>query len=101
MTTNPDLPKLYARHQSYVYFRWLFLFFIASPTLLMFLRLSVLDWQSYWLYRGLEELTSWGTTVGLVVVFQPRFGMVRVFELVRRSGAGGGGAGAESEEEAE
>ncbi len=54
----------------------------------MFVRLSVLDWESNWLYVLLKELSSWGMVVAICYIFQPRLDLMTVFDLTTRPALG-------------
>ncbi|CAD7938120.1 unnamed protein product, partial [Amoebophrya sp. A25] len=80
-SAGPEVAKLYARHSTYWHFRWIFLFFITAPTILVFLQLSVLDWESHWIFVAVKELFSWLLVVSLVYVFQPGFAVPKLLSV--------------------
>eukprot|EP00392_Amoebophrya_sp_AT5.2_P012331 g12431.t1 len=54
-----EVTRLYGKHESYWWLRCIFLYYLAVPTVLLFLNLVILDWQSHWLFVAVHEFSSW------------------------------------------
>lgn len=44
----------------------------------------IADWRCYWLEVLVKELLGTGILIALALIFNPRFGLMRVFELTMR-----------------
>jgi len=79
--------KLYTKLHAYKAFRWLFLYFIVSPTAELFLKASVMPWDAMWIFVLLQQVRSWVLYAGVAFYFQPDRGPFRVFDLTRHAGS--------------
>jgi len=64
----------YQHYESYKAYRWIFVFFILKPTILLFYRLSFLDAINFWddwLYTLLDNLADGAIHVSLMYSFKP------------------------------
>eukprot|EP00747_Dinoflagellata_sp_TGD_P025717 gnl/TRDRNA2_/TRDRNA2_131440_c0_seq2.p1 gnl/TRDRNA2_/TRDRNA2_131440_c0~~gnl/TRDRNA2_/TRDRNA2_131440_c0_seq2.p1 ORF type:complete len:444 (+),score=78.46 gnl/TRDRNA2_/TRDRNA2_131440_c0_seq2:138-1469(+) len=80
-----DAGKLYRKHCAYNHFRWIFLAFIVSPVVELFLKVSVMPWDVVWVYVLLKELFCWAIYMGVAIAFRPEPTPLRVFELTVRN----------------
>jgi len=85
--------RLYQKHRAYTVFRWIFLTFIITPTVELFLKVSTMPWDAMWLYVVLQQLSTWAIYMCVVAVFRPEPAPLRVFELAAREGAMGSSDG--------
>jgi len=85
-SASVESARLYSKLKTYQTFRWIFLVFIGLPSFLVFMRLSLIDWRSFWLDILLKEVIGGtGVVLALAYAFQPRYGLLRIFELsIRR-----------------
>jgi len=78
-----DAGKFYQKHQAFKVFRWIFLAYITAPTLLLFVKISVIDWSNEWAFELLKQLFKYAITVTLIYTFKPGLTPLLVFELTR------------------
>lgn len=76
-----EVGSMYKRFQAYSNFRWAFLAFIGAPTVELFLRVSAMPWDAFWVYDLMKNVRTWAIYLAVVLMFRPGRPL-RVIELV-------------------
>jgi len=79
-----SIAVLYRKQQAYISFRRIFLAIVFRPSLVIWLRLSVLDEEgTQWAVDAFQEASAWLIYAALFLALRPSVGRSRLFRLVR------------------
>lgn len=74
--------RLYQKREAYGKFRNIFLLYIIHPSLVIYYRLSVLDWTDDWAFVVFFWLLRGGILLAVLWTFRPQVTDMKVFDLV-------------------
>lgn len=75
--------RMYGKLRAYRAFRWVFIAFIIAPTAEVLFRVSLMPWDSLWVFVLLQQLERWVIYACVLFYFRPNPNPLRVFELTR------------------
>eukprot|EP00929_Paragymnodinium_shiwhaense_P070495 TRINITY_DN35698_c0_g2_i2.p1 TRINITY_DN35698_c0_g2~~TRINITY_DN35698_c0_g2_i2.p1 ORF type:complete len:326 (-),score=72.90 TRINITY_DN35698_c0_g2_i2:149-1126(-) len=76
-----EVGKTYIKLVAYRAFRWVFLAFIAAPTVELFIKVSVLPWDAGWFYVLLTQIRTFAIYACICYYFRPNARALRVFDV--------------------
>lgn len=75
--------KTYGKLRAYKAFRWVFLAFVVAPTAELFLKVSIMPWDIWWIFVLVQHSRTWVIYAVIASYFRPDPMPLRVFELTR------------------